>query len=75
MTGLSGRGVPTGSMLGQVLAEWAMGLPEDQLTLRPEPLHRSPPYMAFGPQLAMRGYRARDWAAARLQGAPLPPYP
>lgn len=75
MTGLSGRGVPTGSMLGEVLAEWAMGLPEDQLTLRPEPLHRSPPYMRFGPQLAMRWYRARDWGAAKRQGAQLPPFP
>lgn len=75
MTGLSGRGVPTGSMLGEVLAEWAMEVPEQDLALKPEPLHRSPPWMAFGPQLALRSYRARDWLAAKRQGAPLPPHP
>ncbi|HEY0212724.1 MAG TPA: FAD-binding oxidoreductase [Paenirhodobacter sp.] len=75
MTGLSGRGVPTGSMLGGILAEWALDMPEADLSLRLEPLHRSPPYMAIGPQLALRGYRARDWLAAKTQGAPLPPHP
>ena len=31
LTGLSGRGVPTGSMLGGILAEWAIGVPEKDL--------------------------------------------
>lgn len=75
MTGLSGRGVPTGSMLGGILSEWAMGVSEADLGLRVEPLHRSPAYMAFAPQLALRGYRLRDFVAAKRQGAPLPPHP
>ena len=43
LTGLSGRGVPTGTMLGGILADWALGRPEADLDLRLEPLHRAPP--------------------------------
>ena len=32
LTGLSGRGVPTGSMLGGILAEWALDVPENDLS-------------------------------------------
>lgn len=74
MTGLSGRGVPTGSMIGGILADWAMGVPEDALDLRLEPLSRQPLYMSFAPQAALRGYRLRDKIRATLQGAPLPPH-
>jgi glycine/D-amino acid oxidase-like deaminating enzyme len=74
MTGLSGRGVPTGSMIGGILADWAMGVPEGDLDLRLEPLSRQPLYMSFAPQAALRGYRLRDKIRATLQGAPLPPH-
>ncbi len=74
MTGLSGRGVPTGSMLGGILSDWAMGVPEADLDLRLEPLSSQPLYMNFAPQAALRGYRLRDRLRATRQGAPLPPH-
>jgi YD repeat-containing protein len=74
LTGLSGRGVPTGSMLGSVLSEWALGTPQQDLALKIEPLKAAPFYMAYGPALTLRYYRMRDNLAARLSGAPLPPH-
>ena len=74
LTGLSGRGVPTGSMLGGILSEWALDVPEQDLSLKVEPLHKAPFYMSFGPQLTLRYYRARDWLKTRMDGAPLPPH-
>ena len=74
LTGLSGRGVPTGSMLGGILSEWALDVPEKDLSLKVEPLHRAPFYMAFGPQMTLRYYRAVDWIRTKLDGAELPPH-
>lgn len=74
LTGLSGRGVPTGTMLGGILSEWALDVPERDLSLKIEPLHRAPFYMAFGPQLSLRYWRARDWVRSRMDGAALPPH-
>ncbi|MCE7027183.1 NAD(P)/FAD-dependent oxidoreductase [Jiella avicenniae] len=74
LTGLSGRGVPTGSMLGGILSEWAMDVPEKDLSLRLEPLRAAPFYMAFGPQLSLRYHRAKEWLSARRSGSPLPPH-
>ncbi len=74
LTGLSGRGVPTGSMLGSILSEWALGKPENELALKLEPLKAAPFYMSFGPALTLRYYRLRDNLATRLAGAPLPPH-
>ncbi|SFJ21669.1 NAD(P)/FAD-dependent oxidoreductase [Celeribacter neptunius] len=74
MTGLSGRGVPTGSMIGGILSDWAMGVPEADLDLRLEPLSRQPHYMRIAPQAALRGYRLRDGLRALRQRAPLPPH-
>ncbi|WP_339109711.1 FAD-binding oxidoreductase [Thioclava sp. GXIMD4216] len=71
MTGLSGRGVPTGSMLGGILADWAM---EAELDLRLEPLSAQPRYMDVAPKAALLGYRLRDNFKALRQGAPLPPH-
>ncbi|MFD2249892.1 glycine/D-amino acid oxidase-like deaminating enzyme [Pseudochelatococcus lubricantis] len=74
LTGLSGRGVPTGSMLGGVLSEWALGTSTNDLALRPEPLHRAPLYMNYGPPLTLRYYRVHDWFRSRMSGAALPPH-
>jgi glycine/D-amino acid oxidase-like deaminating enzyme len=74
MTGLSGCSVPTGSMIGGILADWAMGLREADLDLKIEPLSRQPLYMSFAPQAALRGYRLRDNLQAKRQSAPLPPH-
>ncbi|WP_163461303.1 NAD(P)/FAD-dependent oxidoreductase [Jiella pacifica] len=75
LTGLSGRGVPTGSMLGGILSEWAMGVPDKELSLRLEPLRAAPFYMTFGPQLSLRYHRAKEWLTAKRSGSPLPPHP
>lgn len=74
LTGLSGRGVPTGSMLGGILSEWAKGVPEKDLSLKLEPLTAAPFYMNYGPQLTLRYYRVSDWIKTKLAGVPLPPH-
>lgn len=74
LTGLSGRGVPTGSMLGSILSEWALGKPENELALKPEPLKSAPFYMNFAPAMTLRYYRLRDNIATRLAGGELPPH-
>jgi glycine/D-amino acid oxidase-like deaminating enzyme len=73
-TGLSGRGVPTGTMLGGILADWATDVPRDDLALPVEPLQSAPAYMAFAPTAMLRWYRIKDWFAARREGAELPPH-
>lgn len=74
LTGLSGRGVPTGSMLGGVLAEWARGVPEKDLALRVERFRPAPFYMSFAPQMVLRWERLRDNMRARSARVPLPPH-
>ena len=74
LTGLSGRGVPTGSMLGGILSEWARGVPEKDLSLKLEPLTSAPFYMNYGPKLTLRYYRVSDWIKTKLAGVPLPPH-
>ena len=74
LTGLSGRGVPTGTMLGGILAEWALGVPERDLFLKVEHLHRAPFYMSIAPQISLRYHRALDWWRTRRDGAELPPH-
>ncbi|GGD40292.1 NAD(P)/FAD-dependent oxidoreductase [Aureimonas glaciei] len=74
LTGLSGRGVPTGSMLGGILAEWALGVPDKDLSLRLEPLRSAPFYMRFGPKLSLRCQRTFDNIATRRAGSLLPPH-
>ncbi len=70
LTGLSGRGVPTGSMLGGILSEWAMGVPEKDLSLRVEPLAAAPFYMDYAPKLRLRYFRYAEHARARGARAP-----
>ena len=74
VTGLSGRGVPTGTILGDVLSEWALGVPDADLALPVEPLAEAPFYMGFAPQLSLRWAALRDNWSARFQGAPNPPH-
>ncbi|RVU39233.1 FAD-binding oxidoreductase [Hwanghaeella grinnelliae] len=74
-TGLSGRGVPTGTMLGGILADWAQDVPETELALPVEKLSKAPPYMAIGPQLMLHWYAIKDNLAAKRQGVELPPHP
>jgi YD repeat-containing protein len=74
LTGLSGRGVPTGSMLGSILSEWALGKPENELALKLEPLKAAPFYMGFAPKMMLRYYRLRDNISTKLAGAELPPH-
>jgi glycine/D-amino acid oxidase-like deaminating enzyme len=72
--GYSGRGVPTATMMGVVLAEWATGTPEADLALPLEPLTPAPFYMSFAPRLMLSWYRFRDRRLARRGGAHPPPF-
>lgn len=74
LTGLSGRGVPTGSMLGSILSEWALGKPENELALKLEPMKAAAFYMGFAPKMMLRYYRLRDNISTKLAGAELPPH-
>lgn len=74
LTGLSGRGVPTGSMLGGILSEWALDVPERDLSLPVEPLRDAPFYMNFAPQVNLRYYRIKDNVLTKRDGVPLPPH-
>jgi hypothetical protein len=74
LTGLSRSGAPTGRMLGGLLAERSLDVPEKYFSLKIEPLRRAPFDMAFGPQQSLRYWRARDWLKSALERAPLPPY-
>lgn len=73
--GLSGRGVPTGTMLGGILADWARGVPANDLALEPEALKDAPFYMNYGTRWMLSYYRWRDNRAARREGVELPPHP
>lgn len=72
--GFSGRGVPTGTMIGGILADWARGVPAADLALEPEPVKSAPAYMALGPRLMLGWWRWRDNRAARREGVALPPH-
>jgi len=72
--GYSGRGVPTGTMMGTVLADWATGTPPEELTLPLEPLAKVPAYMAFAPRLFLAWSRFRDARVARAGGVDAPTY-
>ncbi|CAM5763008.1 Gamma-glutamylputrescine oxidoreductase [Labrys miyagiensis] len=72
--GYSGRGVPTGTMMGTVLTEWALGAPAQDLALPLEPLRSAPFYMNFAPRLFLAWYRLRDQQRARAGGADPPPF-
>ncbi|WP_430244287.1 NAD(P)/FAD-dependent oxidoreductase [Neorhizobium sp. DAR64861/K0K2] len=73
-TGLSGRGVPTGSMLGGILSEWALGVPDKDLSLKMEPLHKAPMLMSFAPGLRLRYFRMQENRATRKEGVALVPH-
>lgn len=72
--GYSGRGVPTGTMMGTVLADWAMGMPAKDLALPLEPLTPAPFYMKVAPRLFLSWYRFRDQRMARRDGVSPPPF-
>ena len=74
LTGLSGRGVPTGSMLGGILSEWALDVPAQDLALPVEPLRRASLTMSVAPHAALRYYRAADWLLTKRDGTALPPH-
>ncbi|WP_180900555.1 NAD(P)/FAD-dependent oxidoreductase [Martelella soudanensis] len=75
LTGLSGRGVPTGTMLGGILSDWAMGVGEQDLDLRAEPLQKAPWWMDYGPNYKLREMRFVDNVMSRRGDVELPPHP
>ncbi|MGI2035471.1 NAD(P)/FAD-dependent oxidoreductase [Rhizobium panacihumi] len=74
LTGLSGRGVPTGTMLGGILADWATGVAEQDLDLPVEPLQEAPWWMDYGPNYKLREMRFVDNFMSRRGGVELPPH-
>lgn len=72
--GYSGRGVPTGTMMGTVLRDWAMGMRREDLTLPLEPLASVPLYMKFVPRMFLAATRWQDQRVARREGVNPPPY-
>jgi glycine/D-amino acid oxidase-like deaminating enzyme len=72
--GYSGRGVPTGTMMGAVLADWATGTPAGDLALPVERLQRAPIYMNFMPRVMLAWWRLRDQRLARRDGLDPPPF-
>ena len=72
--GYSGRGVPTGTMMGTVLAEWAQGTPPSELALPIEPLQAAPFYMHIAPRMLLPWYRFRDQRLAHAAGDRPPPF-
>jgi hypothetical protein len=72
--GYSGRGMPTGTMMGTVLADWALGMPVQDMALKPEPLRAAPFFTAIAPRLLLSCYRWRDNRAVRRDGNKPPPF-
>lgn len=70
--GYSGRGVPTGTMMGTVLADWAEGRPAADLALRPEPLRRASPFTGLASCALLAASRVRDAGLTRLAGVRAP---
>src|SRR5260221_359782 len=64
--GYSGRGVPTGTVMGTVLAEWAMGKPVSELALKPEPFAPAPLYMKIAPRAFLAYSRWRDQRMGKI---------
>jgi len=72
--GYSGRGVPTATAAGSVLADLLSGEPREALSLPVEPFKRVLPGLAMLQSLHMRWARLRDRMQMRLDGATdLPP--
>lgn len=73
VTGLSGRGVPTGYTVGKILSDWANDKAEGDLALPLEPLAHAPLHMAFAPQVALRVYEISDRILEWCDGQPSRP--
>ena len=62
---LDGRGVAMATVMGRILANWALGVPAPELPfpvtpLKPIPMHR---FNQFGARMAIQGLRAMDGLA------------
>jgi glycine/D-amino acid oxidase-like deaminating enzyme len=63
--GYNGRGVAMATLMGRILAQWALGTPATELAfpvtpIDPIPLHR---FNQLGARLAIQGLRALDGLA------------
>ena len=79
--GYNGRGVAMATVMGRILADWALGVPGPELAfpvtpLAPIPMHR---FNQFGARMAIQGLRAMDglarvrdrWRARSAPGLPI----
>jgi len=72
--GYSGRGVPTGTMMGAVLADWALGKRPDDLALPIERLRRESALMQLAPRIFLSWSHWRDNRAERRDGVAVSPH-
>lgn len=72
--GYSGRGVPTGTMMGGVLADWALGARPQDLALPIETLSRAPAWMALAPRVFLSWAHWRDNRVERRDGVAVSPH-
>ncbi|MDN7177347.1 FAD-binding oxidoreductase [Caballeronia sp. SEWSISQ10-4 2] len=74
VNGYSGRGVATGTMMGKVLANWATGIPRDELAVPLEPLRNAPRLMKAAMRIMLPYLRFVDQRAAKRDGLNPPLY-
>ncbi len=72
--GFSGRGVPTGTAVGKILADWALGTPAADLAMPLEKLAAVPPFLAAGTRVALPYLRLVDQISAWRYGVFPPKY-
>ncbi|SNB76721.1 hypothetical protein SAMN07250955_11562 [Arboricoccus pini] len=72
--GCSARGVPTGTMMGTVLADWAQSVPAADMAMRSEPTLRASGFMSVAPRAYLAWSRLVDGLAARRAGLKAPPF-
>ncbi len=72
--GYSGRGVPTGTMMGTVLADWALGVRDDELALPVERLRRESTAMKLAPRAFLSWAHWHDNRTERRDGVPVSPH-
>lgn len=66
--GFSGRGIPTGTVMGTVLADFLSGTPKDQLAAPIEPPSYVPPMMRLVARMMVPRFRRQDAQAMRNDG-------
>ncbi|GEO87383.1 MULTISPECIES: NAD(P)/FAD-dependent oxidoreductase [Alphaproteobacteria] len=73
-TGFSGRGVPTGTAVGEILADWAFGISRKDLAMPMDPLTTVSPLLNLATRVALPYVRLVDQMSAWRYGIRPPKY-